>query len=172
MSAQDLQYLTYYTEHVGPVFDLFDPARTFTEFIPHLALGNRGLLKSVLAVAARMKSLQHRRSITQVSDDSGSDHAFTSVDDAAATQYYFDTLSYLQQAMQYQSYTRSQEILATAALISSYEFFHPDRAADWEKHLKGVFWIQRSQETNGEREGLRGAVWWNWLRQDVWAALW
>ena len=89
-----------------------------------------------------------------------------------STEFYFETLGYLQVAMQYPSYARSSTILATAMMISAYEYFHVDRSADWERHLKGVFWIQRSQETNGEREGLPGAVWWNWLRQDIWAALW
>ncbi|KAJ3549802.1 hypothetical protein NM208_g300 [Fusarium decemcellulare] len=39
-----------------------------------------------------------------------------------------------------------------------------------ERHLKGVFWIQRSQNVNGASGGLRQAVWWAWLRQDIWAA--
>ena len=39
----------------------------------------------------------------------------------------------------------------------------------WERHLKGAFWIQRSREINGESGGLEQAVWWAWLRQDVWA---
>ena len=173
MSEQDLSYLKYYIEHVGPIFDLFDPERTFTEFIPHLAMRNVGLLKSVLAVSARFKSL-HAPAKNASPSISHSNHrsSFTDDDDAVSTQLYFETLSYLSKAMQYQSYTRSREILATAALISSYEYFHVNRSADWEKHLKGVFWIQRSQETNGERDGLQGAVWWNWLRQDIWAALW
>lgn len=41
---------------------------------------------------------------------------------------------------------------------------------DWERHLKGVFWIQRSQVIHGDSKGLRSAVWWAWLCQDVWAA--
>lgn len=175
MSEQEMSYLKYYIEHVGPIFDLFDPERTFTDYIPHLAMRNVGLFKSVLAVSARFKSLH-----TPARDDEGvstTGHhkkrsSFTDDDDAVSTELYFETLSYLSKAMQYQSYTRSKEILATAALISSYEYFHVNRSADWEKHLKGVFWIQRSQETNGERAGLQGAVWWNWLRQDIWAALW
>lgn len=40
----------------------------------------------------------------------------------------------------------------------------------WERHLKGVFWIQRSRDINGESGGLEQAIWWAWLRQDVWAA--
>lgn len=57
MSEQELSYLRYYIEHVGPTFDLFDPERTSTEYIPHLAMRNVGLLKSMRAVSARFKSL-------------------------------------------------------------------------------------------------------------------
>ena len=41
---------------------------------------------------------------------------------------------------------------------------------DWERHLKGVFWIQRSQVIHGDSQGLKQAVWWAWLCQDIWAA--
>lgn len=172
LCPRELSYLHYYINNVGPIFDLFDPNRSFTNTIPHLAMRNVGLLKSVLAVSARFKSLHSQEIVGDQGQYQSSNVLFSSTDDEMSTEFYFETLSYLSQAMQYPSYTRSQEILATAALISSYEYFHVDRSTDWEKHLKGVFWIQRSQETNGEREGLPGAVWWAWLRQDIWAALW
>ncbi|OMP86234.1 hypothetical protein BK809_0003404 [Diplodia seriata] len=41
---------------------------------------------------------------------------------------------------------------------------------DWERHLKGVFWIQRSQGIHGDSGGFKQANWWAWLCQDVWAA--
>lgn len=84
-------------------------------------------------------------------------------------QYYFETLCYLPQAMQHPSYTRSSEILATAIMISTYEMFDDD-SGEWDRHLKGAFWIQRTQDNDGESNGLQKAVWWGWLRQDIWAA--
>lgn len=36
---------------------------------------------------------------------------------------------------------------------------------------RGVFWIQRFQDNDGESGGLQSAVWWAWLRQDVWVAM-
>ncbi|KNG81801.1 Zn(II)2Cys6 transcription factor [Aspergillus nomiae NRRL 13137] len=61
-----------------------------------------------------------------------------------------------------------------STMISTYEMFDADSATtsgDWEKHLRGSFWIQRSQDNDGESvDGLRQAVWWAWLRQDIWAA--
>lgn len=175
LSSTEVLYLRYYVDTVAPIFDLFDPSKTFTEIIPHLAMRNVGLLRSVLAVSARFKSLHtSSRPVTepQPADANTSFEDHESGHDFASTHFYFETLTYLSQAMRFPSYTRSREILATAALISAYEYFHIDRSADWERHLKGVFWIQRSQETNGERDGVEGAVWWAWLRQDIWAALW
>jgi hypothetical protein len=41
---------------------------------------------------------------------------------------------------------------------------------DWDRHLQGVFWILRSQKIDVETDGVESAVWWAWLRQDIWAA--
>lgn len=86
-----------------------------------------------------------------------------------ALPYYFKTLHYIQEAMQHVSYKNSQELLATASIVSAYEMLDGSRQ-DWERHLKGLFCIQRSQTIHGDSGGLKGAVWWAWLCQDVWAA--
>lgn len=54
-------------------------------------------------------------------------------------------------------------------VISTYEMLDSSKS-NWKRHLKGVFWIQRSQNVNGVSGGLRQSVWWAWLRQDIWAA--
>lgn len=87
----------------------------------------------------------------------------------AALQYYYQTLHYVQRAMQYSSYKTSLELLATALIISAYEMLD-NSTNDWERHLEGVFLIQRSQTIHGESGGLHSAVWWAWLCQDIWAA--
>ncbi|KAK2590335.1 hypothetical protein QQS21_011978 [Conoideocrella luteorostrata] len=84
--------------------------------------------------------------------------------------YYYRTLHYSQEAMQYKTYKTSLELLASSVIISSYEMLDGS-STDWEKHLKGVFWIQRSQIIHGDSSGLRQAVWWAWICQDTWAAL-
>jgi hypothetical protein len=86
-----------------------------------------------------------------------------------ALQYYNETLHYLSKAMQYDTYKTSLELLATALIVSAYEMLDGS-GKDWERHLQGVFWIQRSQVIHGDSQGLRQAVWWAWLCQDVWAA--
>ncbi|KAE8364988.1 hypothetical protein BDV27DRAFT_127509 [Aspergillus caelatus] len=190
LSAIDVRFFRYYIEVVGPILDLFDPARHFSNVVPHLALRNTGLLKSILAVGAKHMSLglMHMPG-EDVSGDYAASNASaptplatvtgpSSEVDAApahmATQYYYETLQYLSQTLLYPSYADSHEILATATMISTYEMFDADSATtsgDWEKHLRGSFWIQRSQDNDGESvDGLRQAVWWAWLRQDIWAA--
>lgn len=71
--------------------------------------------------------------------------------------------------MQYDTYKTSLELLATALIVSTYEMLDGS-GKDWERHLQGVFWIQRSQVIHGDSKGLKQAVWWAWLQQDVWAA--
>ncbi|TDZ41570.1 hypothetical protein CTRI78_v009524 [Colletotrichum trifolii] len=192
LSPSDLIYFRYYVDVVGPILDLFDPERHFSNAVPHLAVRNDGLLKSILAVAARHKSLATAaphcrdssatpRPPTNASSSPGTDTSCCQGGTLAeleparmATQYYYETLQYLSHTLLYPSYANSHEILATAIMISTYEMFDangPSNSADWERHLRGAFWIQRSQENNGESvDGLRRAVWWAWLRQDIWAA--
>ena len=86
-----------------------------------------------------------------------------------ALQYYYQTLHYVQKAMRHSSYQNSNELIATTLIISTYEMLAGSQK-DWEQHLQGVFSILRSQYINVEIEALESAVWWAWLRQDIWAA--
>ena len=113
-------------------------------------------VNAILALSARHLSLSRT-----ANEEQG--------DRSIGLKYYYETLHYLQKAMSYDSYTTSLELLATTLIVSTYEMLD-DIGSGWERHLKGVFWIQRSQVIQGESGGLRSAVWWAWLRQDVWAA--
>jgi hypothetical protein len=137
--------------------DLFDPLKHFSTFVPHLALYNEGLMKALLALGARHVSIK----------PDGTSEA--TIDRTAAAQYYDETLRYLQSAMRFTSYKNSLELHATVLIVSTYEMID-GAAKNWERHLKGVFWIQRSRDINGETGGLSQACWWAWLRQDIWAA--
>ncbi|GKT75027.1 zn(II)2Cys6 transcription factor [Colletotrichum tofieldiae] len=86
-----------------------------------------------------------------------------------ALRHYYKTLHYIQEAMQHDTYKASLELLATSSIVSAYEMLDGSRQ-DWERHLKGVFCIQRSQGIHGDSLGLKQAVWWAWLCQDIWAA--
>lgn len=118
---------------------------------------NAGLLNAILALSSRHLSINPERS--------SQDHPHREI----SLQYYYQTLHYVQKAMQYSSYKTSLELLATTLIISAYEMLD-DSSQDWQRHLEGVFLIQRSQVIHGDSGGLKAAVWWAWLCQDVWAA--
>lgn len=154
LKPQEESMLQAFVTHISQWIDLFDPYQHFSSLVPRLALHNVGLLNAILALAIRHNSL-------------GSQPAFARDD---ALQYYHETLQYVRKAMQYTSYYTSLELLATTLMISAYEMLDGSSSRDWERHLQGVFWIQRSQVIHGDSGGLRAAVWWAWLCQDVWAA--
>jgi len=115
-------------------------------------------MKAILALSAQHLSRQRSTIESGVGEDPN-----------LAIEYYYETLHYVQTALQYNSYAHSEELLATALVISTYEMLD-ESDSGWQRHLKGVFWIQRSQDVNGSSGGIRQACWWAWLRQDIWAA--
>ncbi|KAF5702630.1 hypothetical protein FGLOB1_9520 [Fusarium globosum] len=158
LSPHDAVLLRHFAEKCALWLDLFHPQRLFSTYVIRLALKDPGLLHAILALAAR-----HRSKLPSYSD--------RTVTDNESIRHYYETLHYVQEALGYTSYTNSEELLATAIVISSYEMLdESDGRGNWQRHLKGVFWIQRSQEVHGGSGGLRQAVWWAWLRQDIWAA--
>lgn len=120
-----------------------------------------GLMNAILALSARHLSL--------IQDDKAPNGREYHPDPNDAVDFYLKTLHYSQRALQYDTYKTSLELLAISIIISSYEMLGGS-SANWGKHLEGVFWIQRSQVIHGDTGGLRQAVWWAWLCQDVWAA--
>jgi len=166
LDDRETSLFQYFLETIGPLLDLYDPAFHFTSHVPHLAIYNTGLMKSILAVAAIHRSLK-TKDLSSPAVTSPS--IYLTPDNHLATQYYYETLNYLSQAMPYQTYAQSSEILATAILLGTYEMFDGSNR-NWERHLKGTFWILRTQDIDGESLGLRRAAWWAWLRQDIWAA--
>ncbi|KAK7179478.1 hypothetical protein PSPO01_14490 [Paraphaeosphaeria sporulosa] len=185
LSDDELGFFHHYINVLAPILDLFDPRRYFANLVPKLAVHNVGLLKSLLAVAARHMALLSDHQTAQNALNIQTPVSHSSLQDSnslnnhnpfleVATQYYYETLQYLSQNLLYPSYTKSTEIISTAILISTFEMFDASgRYSDggWERHLRGIFWIQRSQDNNGEtKDGLRRAAWWMWLRQDIWVA--
>ncbi|KAL5339456.1 fungal-specific transcription factor domain-containing protein [Aspergillus crustosus] len=146
-----------FVHRVSPWIDLFDPTNKFSTFVPHLAMRNAGLLNAILALSSRHLSINPELP------------SFDQPHREMSLQYYYQTLHYVQKAMQYSSYKTSLELLATTLIISTYEMLD-DSSQDWQRHLEGVFLIQRSQVIHGDSGALKGAVWWAWLCQDVWAA--
>jgi len=179
LKGEEVIYFQHYVSVVAPILDLFDPERHFANWVPHLALRNVGLLKSILAVGAcHMALYQDQSTGSEASQPQPGTPASTlSTPPTArrmAEQFYYETLHYLSQNLLYQSYTVSREILTTGIMISTYEMFGTASNSDhsnWDRHLRGAFWIQKNSGTSGESlDGLQRAVWWAWLRQDIWAA--
>jgi hypothetical protein len=177
LNDDQLSLFQHFISAVGPILDLFDPLKQFSNVVPRLAIHNVGLLRSLLAVAARhmaLRSDQQSNLSIHTPGSSVSESVLNNPLLETATQYYYETLHYLSQNLLYPSYAKSREIVSTAILISTYEMFDASgRYSDggWERHLRGIFWIQRSQDNNGEsKDGLRRGAWWTWLRQDIWVA--
>jgi hypothetical protein len=181
LTDDELHLFRHYVSVIGPILDLCDPSKQFSTTVPRLAVHNAGVLKSLLAVAARHQALladsqQHHSNLfaqtpgSNASDTTNLRNPLLQV----ATQYYYECLHYLSQNLLYPLYSKSQEIIATALLISTYEMFDADGEYSngaWERHLRGIFWIQRAQNNNGEcKDSLRRAAWWQWIRQDIWVA--
>ncbi|KAF5026967.1 hypothetical protein F66182_997 [Fusarium sp. NRRL 66182] len=159
LTSHEAGLLRHFAERCASWLDVFNPQRLFSTYVIRLAIRNAGLMKAILALSAR-----HRAKLPQTQHLSGAA-------DNEWIRYYYETLHYVQEALTYNSYTNSEELLATAIVISAYEMLdEADGQGNWQRHLKGVFWIQRSQNVNGASGGLRQAVWWAWLRQDIWAA--
>lgn len=169
-------YLFQYFVRVSSKWlDFYDPEKHFASSVPHMSLRNVGLMRALLALSARHHSLHGEEMYSSdglSADVNGhsSSHGENIINRNLAVQYYYESLHYLNKAMQHSSYARSRELIATAILISTYEMIDGSNQ-DWERHLKGVFWIQRFQDNDGESGGIRSAVWWAWLRQDVWVAM-
>ena len=145
LKEDELVFFEHYINVVAPILDLFDPLNHFASAVPHLALRNVGLLKSILAVGARHLTLdqtQNNSKETFAHLGPGTPASVYSLSPNAAKfaeQYYLETLQYLSQNLLYQSYTGSHEILVTAIMISTYEMFgtaeNPDHSA-WDRHLR------------------------------------
>lgn len=159
LSAHEMALLRHFVLDMSSWIDVTDRDRSFAVIVPQMALRNQGVMNAVLALSARHLSI-----VMPLHDNDASQSAKTT-----ALQYYYQTLSYLQQEMRSIAFLTSNELLATVLLISTYEMIDGS-GRGWERHLKGVFWIQRSQLIHGESEGLKQRIWWAWLRQDIWVA--
>ncbi|TDZ32017.1 D-erythrulose-4-phosphate isomerase 1 [Colletotrichum spinosum] len=153
----------HFTERSSRWLDFLDPDKLFSTYAVRLALRNAGLMNAILALSGKH--------LNKLSSSRAEDSEQASGGDGECVRYYYETLRYVQEALAYPSYTNSEELNATAIVISAYEMLdESDGRGNWQRHLKGVFWIQRSQNVNGYSGGLQQAVWWAWLRQDLWAA--
>jgi hypothetical protein len=197
LTNHEAELFRHFADKCAKWLDIFDPRRWFSTYAIRLALQNQGLMKAILALSTKHRARWLKRqgkdaapvsaagaissamspNATQNTDANGAagnrdnEGALADGEDNEWIRYYYETLHYIREALIYSSYTHSEELLATAIVISAYEMLdESDGSGNWQRHLKGVFWIQRSQDVDASCGGLRQAVWWAWLRQDIWAA--
>ncbi|TKA67805.1 hypothetical protein B0A49_05596 [Cryomyces minteri] len=138
LSGHELVIFKMFVDPWSHWIDLFDPMKHFPTFVPHLPTHNEGLMKALLALFARYMSI----------NQTGVDHQ--TLDSTAAVQYYYETLHYLQTAMEYQLYTRSLEIVVTASMVSTYEMID-GAGKGWERHLKGASGLNALRASTARR---------------------
>lgn len=156
------------------LLDFYDPEMHFATTVPHMALRNVGLMGALLALSARHLTLEESEkehfARTPIEKDSITAHRGDIIDRNLAVEYYLEAVDLLNKAMQYPFYARSLDMIVTAILISTFEMINGSNQ-NWKRRIKGMFWIQKLQENNGESGGLRSAVWWTWHQQDIWIAM-
>ncbi|ATY66318.1 Fungal transcriptional regulatory [Cordyceps militaris] len=166
LSAHEARLFRHFADRCALWLDVLDPYKLFSSYAIRLAIQNTGLMKAILALSSKHQYSGVDASARQLRIDSDGDY-----EEGEWIRYYYETLQYVREALKYPSYSHSEELLATALTISVYEMLdESDGSGNWQRHLKGIFWIQRSQDVDGGCGGLRQSVWWAWLRQDMWAA--
>ncbi|CAN9144348.1 unnamed protein product [Alternaria alternata] len=181
MSDDELVLFQHYIAVIGPILDLNDPSRQFTETVPSLAVHNVGLMKSLLAVSARHMALLNEPQICRlnIQDPSpdGDDGRMRNLQSPllqAGTQYYYETLQYLSKNLFYPSYNRSREIISTSILISTYEMWDSEGQYSngaWERHCVVYSGYRGAKTTTESPKTYFGELpRWQWIRQDTWVA--
>jgi hypothetical protein len=125
LSGSESILLRHFVDNISIWIDLTDRDALFANLVPMMALKNRGLMLAILALASRHQSL------LQTTEHS------VRLDRTVAAQYYNDTLRYLQVAMEIPEYLKSEELLVTVLLISTYEMIDGFESG-WDRHLKGM----------------------------------
>lgn len=89
LQSHEAKLFRNFCERITLWLDLFDPFRHFSTYADRLALRNQGLMKAILALAARYNAI--------ISSNLGTSGA----DPSEAVQYYYETLHYVQTALQW-----------------------------------------------------------------------
>lgn len=151
LTDTEIQLVHHYVVHLSGWIDATDPDRQFAVIVPDLALRNQGLASAILALSSLHLSLESKPQCS---------HSALRIDPTTSVQYYNETLGYLQREMGNAVFLRSDELLATVLIISMFEMVETQTLGSaWDKHLRGVFWIQRSQTIHGESQGLKKRIW-------------
>lgn len=139
--STDAFFLSRYVDFIGPRFDMFDGViRYFSTVVPQLALNDKLVLLSCIAVAARQYSLingHHQHTHEQ------------------ALTYYSTGIHLLSERLQ--NSRPDPAVFASCLLIAHCEMVE-SKATDWDLHLKGTGDLLKVHGWHGMSGGLAQAV--------------
>ncbi|KAK6340827.1 hypothetical protein TWF696_009145 [Orbilia brochopaga] len=162
LSEHEAELFKNFVNRICPWLDIFDFDRRFTLMVPRLARKSTGLLNACLALSAKQ---QYRlRANESPMQDPNPEIEFS--------QYYDAALREMQNSLVHDvdgTFSSSEEFLATTVILSTFEIIDGSNS-EFKKHLEGVGSIIKPQGIHESLEGLKGAAFWAWYRQDVLAA--
>ncbi|KAK3934428.1 fungal-specific transcription factor domain-containing protein [Diplogelasinospora grovesii] len=165
-SATDAFYLARYTDVIGPRFDMFDDGgssqRYFSSVVPLLALTDRLVLLSCLAIAARQQSL--------VGDREDDGRGTSAHEQEQALAYYNEAIHLLYERLDDETKSQDPAVFASCLLIAHCEMVE-SKASDWNLHLKGTGNLIAMHNWNGMSGGLVQACFWIYCRMIILASL-
>ncbi|OJJ06432.1 hypothetical protein ASPVEDRAFT_87734 [Aspergillus versicolor CBS 583.65] len=152
--STDAFFLSRYVDFIGPRFDMFDGVlRYFSTVVPQLALSDKLVLLSCVAVAARQYTLVN---------------GHQQHNDEQALTYYSAAIHRLSERLQ--SSRPDPAVFASCLLIAHCEMVE-SKATDWDLHLKGTGDLLKLHGWHGMSGGLAQASFWIYCRMIILASL-
>ncbi|KAH8204607.1 hypothetical protein TruAng_001236 [Truncatella angustata] len=143
----------YFVREVAPLFDLCDSLRHFARVVPKRAASCPPLLNAILAAAAKR--------LSRIGD----------VDGFTVDRYYHECLRALIPSLSRATAVKDEGLLAATVILRWLEETDiPFSTASSQSHLIGTRVFLAAQEDSGGFSGLRLALFWVALRQDIFMA--
>ncbi|KAF3919367.1 hypothetical protein ABW21_db0204958 [Orbilia brochopaga] len=163
LSEHEAELFKNFVNRICPWLDIFDFDRRFTLMVPRLARKSTGLLNACLALSAKQQYRLRATNEPPMQDPNP---------EIEFSQYYDAALREMQNSLVQDvdgTFSSSEEFLATTVILSTFEIIDGSNS-EFKKHLEGVGSIIKPQGIHESLEGLKGAAFWAWYRQDVLAA--
>lgn len=139
--STDAFFLSRYVDFIGPRFDMFDGVlRYFSTVVPQLALSDKLVLLSCVAVAARQYTLVN---------------GHQQHNDEQALTYYSVAIHLLSERLQN---SRPEPVVFASCLLIAHCEMVESKATDWDLHLKGTGDLVKLHGWHGMSGGLAQAV--------------
>ncbi|OQV05495.1 Fungal specific transcription factor domain-containing protein [Cladophialophora immunda] len=146
-----------FVEGVARWIEAFSSENPYSTIVPMLAFECPAVLFSCLAISAKQLALKRAGHEPQITED-------------IAVAYYQKALKAFSSLLMQPDSARSDEILASSIMLSSYEMLDVV-GENFGSHLRGIASLLQLWQVNGDSPGIKGVVYWTWYRSDTWAAL-